>query len=489
MSKKYLSLEEASHQLGITSEQLIRYRENGDVRGFADRATWKFRPEDIEALGRSLQADSSPEVPLLSDDDLLPGATPTGLEETSPLIDPMGSSDSDVRLIDDSSPTRDSDSDVALLSDSDSDIRLIDDSPPVSDSDVQILGGDSDSEVRLASPESDDSDSDVQILGGDSDSDIRLIDSDTAADDDSVLSSDSEAELSDAATIAAGSGILDQAPADSGISLETADSGITLDSPDSGIALDSADSGIALESPDSGIALEVVDSGISLSDDDDDAFQLAVDSGIDIDGPADSGIALEDHDQSDNDLYQTIPMIESPVGADSLDATQIEVPTLGGGESDFEIGAFEEDEDDAEIGEDSSAMLFDDDTSGDAATVVKRTADEDFDLDDEFDELEVDDDGLEGEDDELDVFDADDDDFDDGFATGESQAEFVAPQVGMVAAVEADWGAATFVGLLLSASVMCVCSVVIFDLVQAMWGWKQPAAFNSSLLDTVRNMF
>ena len=80
MSKKYLSLEEASHQLGITSEQLIRYRENGDVRGFADRATWKFRPEDIEALGRSLQADSSPEVPLLSDDDLLPGATPTGLD-------------------------------------------------------------------------------------------------------------------------------------------------------------------------------------------------------------------------------------------------------------------------------------------------------------------------------------------------------------------------------------------------------------------------
>jgi len=483
MSKKYLSLEEAANQLGITSEQLIRHRENGDVRGFADRATWKFRPEDIETLGRSMQADSSPEVPLLSDDDLLPSSTPASLEETSPLIDPLGTSDSDVRLIDDSNPTRDSDSDVALLSDSDSDIRLIDDSPPVSDSDsdVRIASGDSDSEVRLAPPENEDSDSDVQILGGDSDSDIRLIDSDTAADDDSVLTSDSEIDQSDAATIAAGSGILDQAPADSGISLETADSGITLDS---------AESGITLESPDSGIALEVVDSGISLSDDDDDdAFQLAVDSGIDIDGPADSGIALEGTDQSDNDLYQTIPMIESPVGGDSLDATQIEVPTLGGGESDFEIGAFEEDEDDAEIGEDSSAMLFDDDTSGDAATVVKRTADEDFDLDDEFDELEVDDDGLEGEDDELDVFDADDDDFDDGFATGESQAEFVAPQVGMVAAVEADWGAATFVGLLLSASVMCVCSVVIFDLVQAMWAWNEPAAFNSSLLDTVRGMF
>ncbi len=481
MSKKYLSLEEASQQLGITAEQLIRRRENGDVRGFADRATWKFRPEDIESLGRSLQTDSSPEVPLLSDDDLLPDPAPTGLEKTSPLIGSLGTSDSDVRLIDDSGPSRDSDSDVALLSDSDSDIRLIDDSPPVSDSDsdVKIDGGASDSEVRLAPAEGDDSDSDVQILSGDSDSDIRLIDGDTAGDDDSVLTSDSGTGLSDA-TIAAGSGILEQAPTDSGISLETADSGITLET---------ADSGITLESPDSGIALEVVDSGIALSDDDDDAFQLAVDSGIDIGGPTDSGIALENSEQSDNDLYQTIPMIESPIGKDSLDATQLEVPSLGGGESDFEIGAFEEDEDDAEIGEDSAAMLFDDDTSGDAATVVKRTADEDFDLDDEFDELEVDDDGLEGEDDELDVFDADDDDFDESFSTGESQAEFVAPQAGMATAVDVDWGAATFVGLLLSASIMCVCSVVVFDLVHSMWAWNEPASFNSSLLETVRGMF
>ena len=181
MSKKYLSLEEASQQLGITTEQLIRHRENGDVRGFADRATWKFRPEDIESFGRTLQTDSSPEVPLLSDDDLLPDSGSTGLEGTSPMID-LGTSDSDVRLIDDSGPSRDSDSDVALLSDSDSDIRLIDDSPPVSDSDsdVRIAGGDSDSEVRLAPPEGSDSDSDVQILSGDSDSDIRLLDGDTA---------------------------------------------------------------------------------------------------------------------------------------------------------------------------------------------------------------------------------------------------------------------------------------------------------------------
>src|SRR5688572_1265328 len=65
--KKYLSLDEASSRLGMTNEQLIRLREQGEIRGFADRGTWKFRVEDVEELSRTRQPDSSPEVPLLDD--------------------------------------------------------------------------------------------------------------------------------------------------------------------------------------------------------------------------------------------------------------------------------------------------------------------------------------------------------------------------------------------------------------------------------------
>ena len=38
--KKYLSLEEAAKLLKLQPEELIRLREKGDVRGFADRGTW-----------------------------------------------------------------------------------------------------------------------------------------------------------------------------------------------------------------------------------------------------------------------------------------------------------------------------------------------------------------------------------------------------------------------------------------------------------------
>jgi excisionase family DNA binding protein len=50
--KKYLSLEEAARWLGLPPDELVRLRERGDVRGFADRGTWKFRLEDVEEYVR-----------------------------------------------------------------------------------------------------------------------------------------------------------------------------------------------------------------------------------------------------------------------------------------------------------------------------------------------------------------------------------------------------------------------------------------------------
>ena len=69
MAKKYLSLEEAAKRLGLSTDELIRRREKGDVRGYADRGTWKFKIEDIDEFRRSHEIDSHPEVPILDNDD------------------------------------------------------------------------------------------------------------------------------------------------------------------------------------------------------------------------------------------------------------------------------------------------------------------------------------------------------------------------------------------------------------------------------------
>lgn len=501
MAKKYLSLEEAAKQLGISTEALNRYRDDGDIRGFADRGTWKFRADDVEKLGRSLSTDSSPEVPLLSDEDDDADsvfAEEDSLGEQATVIrnsDIHGQSDSDVRLVGPEGESADEDSgfDIPLLTDSDSDVRLVNDE---TDKD------DSDSDVQLV--QDSDSDSDVQLLPdpnsmGDSDSDIRLIedtelgaqsgeDQDEPGSDitlevdegESIFDEDSSESLDPEKTVASGSGILLESPADSGISLEDEDSGISLEV---------ADSGISLESADSGMALEAVDSGISLDTDDD--FSLNADSGIDVLSPAaDSGISLDTSaGSSGDDMYQTIPMLDSADDESGDDKTQVEVPALESEddfESDFEIAALDDEE-----GDESSVLMFDEDEEEDDAQTVVQTADADdtFDLDDEYDDdLEVADEDLLGEDDELDVFDADDEDFDEGFAAGESHAEFMAPTQ-FAPAVEQDWGVPTFVGLLLSTVVMSLCGLVILDLVQAMWAWNEPASYTSSLLNMIRGMF
>jgi len=66
-TKKYLSLEEAAQQLGMRNDELNKMREQGQIRGFADRGTWKFKVEDVEELGRTRQADSDPELPMFDE--------------------------------------------------------------------------------------------------------------------------------------------------------------------------------------------------------------------------------------------------------------------------------------------------------------------------------------------------------------------------------------------------------------------------------------
>ncbi|MBW3541973.1 MAG: MSCRAMM family adhesin SdrC [Planctomycetes bacterium] len=540
MARKYLTLEEAAAAAGISTDELKQLRESGRIRGFADRGAWKFKPEDIEELGRSRQADSNPDVPILADDDddelvsvgssvvlaaadssvgssVLAadedelGEQPTVVRSSVLDDEPIvggGTSDSDVRLIlDDSLAESDSDPEIDLggLSDSDSDVRLVEDSRPSlvdSDSDVRLMpeveeaesASDSDSDVKLVPSPAPGSDSDVRLVSDDltqgSDSDVKLL----------HATSDSDVRLMPSRS---GVGAARAAADDEEIAALSDDSGISLGAA-SDVAL-AAESGVSLESVgDSGIALDSMDSGIALSDDSitlggDSGIALdAADSGIALDGGADSGIALD----GDDDLHSTVPMLESLDSDDELSGTNLELPALEEDDSEFELAMSDEVQPARGGAGDTSVILFDDDEEIDdrAATVVKRGGDADleefdeFGAGDDFDEdLEVAEDVV-GEDDELDdldVFDADDADFDEGFETGASHAEFVAPAgVGAVpVAVEHEWGAGTFAGLLACTVLMALVGMMTFDLVRYMWhAGAEDAVFSSPLLDMFKDM-
>lgn len=516
MAKKYLNLEEAAAQLGMETEELNRLREAGDIRGFADRGAWKFRMEDIEELGRTRQADSDPAIPLytedadadIEDDDLFDSAILEDDDisaESDSVIDEdevgeqatvirgsvhddddepveLSSSDSDVRLVVDDGDDLQLDSEpelVAVGEDSDSDVRLTEDSGinMSSDSDVKLVDADSEPEMEMLDLDSG-SDSDVKLVADDSspagsESDVALI-----GDDDLDLTSDSDVALvsddddDDDASILA---------EDSGISLAS-DSGISLTGPmDSGISLEAAD--------ESGISLGGEESGLSLADDDSSGISLEDDGGSDISITADSGISLEPFDV--DDVEKTAPMM-APGG--DKDAT-MEIPSLDDEDDDSSFDL-------SDSSADTSVLMLDSEgeMGGSSGSVILDSEDEGesgiFDEDDEF----ASDDSMsdvfdEDEDDFDDIYDADDDDFDDSFQSGESHAEFVAPasfgggRGAAMAAPEPEWGAGTFAALGLSTVLMCICGIMMYDLIRTMWHYDDPNSVSSMLLDTFGGLF
>ncbi len=451
MAKKYLSLEEAAREAGISVDELKHLRERGEIRGFSDGGTWKFKSDDVEELKRTHQADSNPDVPLLTDDELEEGSSILGMEEEDLVSEqptvirgsnpPDGegsdaflvglSSDSDVQLISDELLTDDGGVDMVSMGNSDSDVRLVDAgmTDVGSDSDVKLVGG-SESDVKLVGG----SDSDVLIVGG-SDSDVRIMEDDS--DSDVQLVEESEAELKTEHDMPAieeeedsDSDVTLVPPPDSGIALEVADTDASVfDDEESGISLGdgssitlAADSGISLEkigsdsglhkgkgkkdaaaeddsdlnlnTDDSGISLEGFDdSGISLMDDDSDDFVgLVDDSGIEL-TPADSGIALES-------------LADSGIALDADDASDRTVPMMKQKKGDFQDGddtAMDvpamEDDSEFELsmnpGSDhdgTNVIMFDDEDADDhGATVVKKSGDvsAEFDLTGDADEFDL----------------------------------------------------------------------------------------------------
>ncbi len=315
-TKRYLNIDEAAAKLGMSKEGLNKLRSKGEVRGFADRGTFKFKEEDIDELSRRLQTSSDPDVQMIGEDDgsVLDddhaadgsglGSAPSVIRQLSgdaPSIDPEsgdsagsifddfgggGASDSDVRLVmddrldagHDSGPDvmlqfQESDSDVRLssdsgrinLNDSDSDVQLASDVPTAAPDSVLKLGlSDSDSDVRLddgsstrfATPESD---SDVMLAPDPSDSGKLVPKPDS--DSDVMLVSEEPDSDSDVHLAGEDSGLPIGMESDSDVQLISADSDSDvrllddsrIPGPKSKIKKDS-DSDVAVL-PDSGVSL------------------------------------------------------------------------------------------------------------------------------------------------------------------------------------------------------------------------------------------
>jgi len=518
MSKKYLNLDEAAQMLSLAPEELVRLRERGDVRGFADRGTWKFKSEDIETLLRRRQADSSPEVPLINPGDLTPQAPPASridMGEQPTIIRRDRPAEEEHLLSTESDSSRtDSDSDVRLVRgdldldfdiEGDSDIKLaglrntnqnnvgtdpeIVINQPGSDSDVRLVRAESDSDIKLTA---DSSDSDVQLVGDatemevslkpldreggtdhdlaqktgtekpGSDSDVKLVPSDSAVVSDVSLMDDDD----DAISIVFNSENSHQASVlddESGISLGRdsslllGESGISLAGPsDSGINLElDDDAGLTLALDDeSGISLDPGESGISLE---------SVDSGISLES-AESGISLESDDRGG-----TVPMMDifADEDAEFADLAQAE----DGSEFDMMSGGV------------TGEMEALDDSASDAVFDLDEEFDEEADAVDAFEDDDMDLEAGSFEEEDLDVFDADEAAFE------EAGTEGLGAPVGRMRAVESEWDTATFVGLTIGSLLLLVCGIVMIDLVKNTATAATPTPIAGQVLELLGGLY
>ena len=428
MAKKYLSLEEAAALVGVTEEQLKEARAAGDIRGFADRGNWKFRQEDLEEFARTIQADSSPDVPIFGGDNVLDddegiAEQPTTIRKSDSnvltddeLSGDEGASDSGVRLVFDQDGSDDGSVDIPVsLSDSSEEMVLAagpDDGSESGSVDIPVSLGDSaeelhldldegessdialdldrsDSDVRLASDFDDeslaDSSADVLLSSQVSDSDVRLLAQDTPA---AATDTGSEIELtasplttdsdSDVKLVGAESDsdvrlLPTDSDSDSDVKLAQTEAGIVLsadDDDEDGMLELGGDSGISLDvDPDSGISLDMADdSGIALDVGTDSDISLAMDDdeSITLDVATDSGISLDV--PADSGISLDMPA-DSGISLDGA-ATEATMPVMNLEQSSadtlVQMPAFESDDDESEfeLGE------LEGDSSGDTSVLL-----------------------------------------------------------------------------------------------------------------------
>lgn len=518
MEQKFIKFDEVLEKLGIPAERLNGLREQGVLRAYRDGSSWKFRTDEIERLA----TEGIPEPPPPSDIDLaveedleldLADSDPELTQATAPAIEP-----SDLEF-------RDSDLDDTVTAET-SDVALNQPEEPSDQSDSILLSeeelGESStgpastiigrSELELEDADLDLPSEEVSYDGG---SDVRLASagasnvlSSAAADSDDVLD-DIEDEPSHASAFenldeleidlaAESSRILSPedvekvktaAKSEASAAGKKDDSDLKLD--DLELAADGSDSEpTELSSVELGLGDEGSGSEIELGSESDDfvldepgGSDLALDSGINLVDPSDSGIALED-----------IPL---DVGGSAI----LESLSLGGDNSDPELSLIASDSSVSSVAEDSSAELqtdddfqltpmgesdadsddsssqviaLDDDLGvGDLGGSMDDLGDAAVDLLSEADLVEETDDA---------VVLAEDEDLEDAEDFGTYADTAAAPAVG-------DYSLWNIMSLGACVVLLIVGGVMMIDMVRNIWSWGETYTLNSAIIDGLLGIF
>lgn len=494
MVQGYYSLDEAAKVLGMAVDELNQMARERKIRAFADSGSWKFRQQDIEELRRTRQFGSDPEIRLA--DTPFSGGSADILDDdedhvlSSDQPPRIASSDSAATIIGMKGTPRDSESDVRLelasdASGSDSDIRLVPDSSsgslPEIDDDMLPIGED--------------------VIRAPSDSDIRMTFEDSAmAPKKTVreaMDRTEEIELGDASEVP----ILPTSGKSKSDSREKASA--SSKGEDNFNLDDDLDGGFRLEGEedlgvfdDSKFEVPVAkgkkdDSGsendLSLGSDDirledDSDFVLddvspklsGSDSGINLSKPNDSGISLEpDDDASDSEFEVSLDTEDSDLfGSEDLPAFKDDSsPKLGGGKGKPAAKGKAKDDD-----EDST-----EDTG---------PSDSDFELsiDDEFEVEEESGSEVIALDDEEDEEDEEEEDID--FEDEEDAPRPAArqPKQVVVAAVSAPWPNWLAPVLAVNTLVLALVGIMMYEVMRNAWSHQSPYSMSATVINQVNEL-
>ncbi|MBI3461804.1 MAG: helix-turn-helix domain-containing protein [Planctomycetes bacterium] len=485
MASKFLTVDEAAKQLGISAEKLTELREKQMVRAFRDGASWKFKADDIERLATERaeaedDSSDSAEVILLSEAELgesNPGSSSTVIGKPTAN---RGPSDSDLQLgsslaapgasdilkapgasnvlnVPSASDIMKADSGLGLKK-PDSDVKLVPSQGSVDQgSDVKLVAGspvenraslsdalkleDEDSEFISDAPRQQEDDA-ISIVPVDDSSSLGLAD-----DSDSVFEIEKKkgapgsdlALPDDAVELSMGNALsLDDEPipfADEGSKKgrrsESAlddDELVLRGGPGSDITINAGDSGISLADPaDSGLSLEVP---LDLDSVDEEPLSLA---GEDMLSIADSDSEVATDMKSDSDFLLT-PLEE--VGEEDMDSGSQVIALDDSGFSDSGLGTGM-DQMLVEEPTDGSSLVVD--TLGSTPQLTAMTG------------------------------------------VGMTAARPMVPDITFTTGNIVALGTCVFF--------LTLTGMMMFDLIKNMWSWDGPYALNSAMMDFVLGFF
>ncbi len=525
---KLIPLDEAATMLGVTPEKLTEMRSRGDIFGYRDGATWKFKPQEIDRVAGQMGIEveesmgSAVNLPLGNEDRERISAIDADLDQLIDLDD-VESDDTDgpdsvlvsEHELGQSDPGASStiigrnklgtpDDDLELsLEDDDSREELvldIDDIGDVAGASGLHLG---DHEAGSAHEESSlslDEGSELRLEGtgeGDAGEDSLLSLADGSQLDLAGSSSDlvlGDEEPTDDSPTAGSTPQLAAGGSESELDLDVGDSGSELDlsSDSSELVLEGA-SDLSLDSvksdpvlADSGSVSDVglADSGSQLSLDASDISLASSDIDLDLGSSTDIKLSGVDSDVTLHAGDSGINLASPRDSGISLEATPSEL--VAGAEVEaLELG----DADVIDLGDeavelDDATVMGDDDflltpvESGDA-----------MDDDSGSQVIALDTDEIDSE--EATLISAD---FEEGGAVAleegvEAVAPLGAPVGGIAAAPEAAYSLWNVVGLGMCALMLALSGMMMTDLVRNMWSWNSTYTLNSTLMDAISGMF